>query len=434
MSWTSCNALFNTSLRDNSELDAFHSKLMSVTMYKHLRGVSAFVSILTYSLAASPSCVHLGELLAISAFDPAQARTRESENGDVNLVSRSHKADDEVWVGHEKALDKTTSATGKILLDPVCRKAMENIDGQSNRGDVANVVFPLKVDTPAVPLMETSCSQLGSDTKFLMFIPVECPDVQFCVKECARGVQDLSTREMQRAKRICRYLMDKASAKVPVDFVCSSVFREGVEIKSAMGADGVPPGFMGLDCGSHSIERNAEAIWKVPMSVFQMKTFESGTKLISKLEPAKQAMEAHRSDLLAVSERNEDLERFFRAEIAGVEHRMRVMETQRSVVNEPHEDSEQSFRAEPAIVEEGLRTVKEIKGHTRNSQAIECVERSENVESQTDEVGESEFNVIEFVRVTDLMLWCGLTNTDASRKAERAYVNTTSILVSSDMS
>ena len=147
------------------------------------------------------------------------------------------------------------------------------------------------------------------------------------------------------------------------------------------------------------------------------------------LEPAKQGVEKHRSDLLASGERNADLEMFSRAVIAGVEHRLRVMETQRSVVNEPHEDSEQSFRAEIAIVEERLRTVKEIKGHTRNSQAIKCVERSENVESQTGEMGESEFNVIEFLRVTDLMLWCGLTNTDASRKAERACVNTTSILV-----
>ena len=109
-------------------------------------------------------------------------------------------------------------------------------------------------------------------------------------------------------------------------------------------------------------------------------------------------MEKHRSDLPAASERNADFERFSRAEIAGVEHRWRVMETQRSVVNEAHEDSEQSFRAEIAVVEERLRTVKEIKGHTRNSQAVECVERFENVESQTGEMGESEFNVIEFVR------------------------------------
>ena len=99
----------------------------------------------------------------------------------------------------------------------MCRKAMQNIDGQD---DVATAVFPLKVDTPAVPLMKTSCPQLGSDTKVLMFIAAECPDVQFCAKECARGVQDLSTREVKRAKRICRY-----RAKVPVDFVCSFVFR-----------------------------------------------------------------------------------------------------------------------------------------------------------------------------------------------------------------
>ena len=101
-------------------------------------------------------------------------------------------------------------------------------------------------------------------------------------------------------------------------------------------------------------------------------------------------MEAHRSDLLAVSERNEDLERCFRAEIAGVEHRFRVMETQRSVVKELHEDLEQSFRAEIAVVEDRLRTVKEIKVHTRHSQTTECEERSENVESQTGEMGESE--------------------------------------------
>ena len=40
-------------------------------------------------------------------------------------------------------------------------------------------------------------------------------------------------------------------------------------------------------------------------------------------------------------------------------------------------------------------------------------------------MGESEFNVIVSLRVTDLMLWCGLANT-ASREAERACVNTAS--------
>ena len=41
----------------------------------------------------------------------------------------------------------------------------------------------------------------------LMFIAAERPDSQFCVKVCARGVQSPSARDMQRAKRICRYLM-----------------------------------------------------------------------------------------------------------------------------------------------------------------------------------------------------------------------------------
>ena len=41
----------------------------------------------------------------------------------------------------------------------------------------------------------------------LMFLANERSDIQYCVKECARGVQNLSARDMHRAKRICRYLM-----------------------------------------------------------------------------------------------------------------------------------------------------------------------------------------------------------------------------------
>ena len=94
----------------------------------------------------------------------------------------------------------------------------------------------------------------------------------------------------EEGAKIVKEIMDKASAKgveiiLPVDFVCSSEFGEGGEIKSATAADGVPSGFMGLDCGPLSTERNAEAIrkaktiiWNGPMGVFEMKTFESGTK------------------------------------------------------------------------------------------------------------------------------------------------------------
>ena len=72
---------------------------------------------------------------------------------------------------------------------------------------------------------------------------------------------------MQIATRICRY------------FMFSSLFGAIEEIKSSLVADGVPYGFLDLDCDFHSIEKNANTlwksktiIWKVPMSVFETKT------------------------------------------------------------------------------------------------------------------------------------------------------------------
>jgi len=70
-----------------------------------------------------------------------------------------------------------------------------------------------------------------------------------------------------------------------VDFVCSSKFGEDGEIQNATLASGIPEGFMGLDCGKESIVNNAAAIaksktiiWNGPMGVFEMASFEGGTK------------------------------------------------------------------------------------------------------------------------------------------------------------
>merc|ERR1719343_762778 len=72
---------------------------------------------------------------------------------------------------------------------------------------------------------------------------------------------------------------------LPVDFVLSSKFGEDGEIKAATKEEGIPDGFMGLDCGPKSIALNAEAvndsktiIWNGPMGVFEMAKFEAGTK------------------------------------------------------------------------------------------------------------------------------------------------------------
>merc|ERR1740121_1256419 len=85
-------------------------------------------------------------------------------------------------------------------------------------------------------------------------------------------------------------IMAKAKEKnveiiLPVDFIISSKFGEDGEIKEATKEEGIPDGFMGLDCGPKSIVLNAEAvrasktiIWNGPMGVFEMAKFETGTK------------------------------------------------------------------------------------------------------------------------------------------------------------
>merc|ERR1712118_270890 len=74
---------------------------------------------------------------------------------------------------------------------------------------------------------------------------------------------------------------------LPEDFVVSSKFGEDGEIKAATMAEGVPEGFMGLDCGPVSNEKNKATVdasstilWNGPMGVFEMTAFETGTKAL----------------------------------------------------------------------------------------------------------------------------------------------------------
>merc|ERR1711937_1123785 len=85
-------------------------------------------------------------------------------------------------------------------------------------------------------------------------------------------------------------IMAKAKEKgveiiLPVDFTISSKFGEDGEVKSVTKEEGIPDGFMGLDCGPKSNALNKAAvdasktiIWNGPMGVFEMGKFETGTK------------------------------------------------------------------------------------------------------------------------------------------------------------
>jgi len=94
----------------------------------------------------------------------------------------------------------------------------------------------------------------------------------------------------EEGAKIVPEIMEKAKKLgveivLPIDFVISSKFGEDGEIMSADKADGIPDGFMALDCGPKSIALNAAAvresktiIWNGPMGVFEMAKFEIGTK------------------------------------------------------------------------------------------------------------------------------------------------------------
>jgi len=96
----------------------------------------------------------------------------------------------------------------------------------------------------------------------------------------------------EEGAKIVPEIMAAAKAKgveivLPVDFICSSKFGEDGEIKTVDASAGIPAGFMGLDCGPKSIEKNAAAVaasktilWNGPMGVFEMASFESGTKAL----------------------------------------------------------------------------------------------------------------------------------------------------------
>jgi len=94
----------------------------------------------------------------------------------------------------------------------------------------------------------------------------------------------------EEGAKIVPDIMKKAAEKkveivLPVDFVISDKFGEDGEIKTVTKAEGIPDGFMGLDCGEESIKLNAATvakaktiIWNGPMGVFEMASFEKGTK------------------------------------------------------------------------------------------------------------------------------------------------------------
>jgi len=88
-------------------------------------------------------------------------------------------------------------------------------------------------------------------------------------------------------------LMDKAREKgkeilLPVDFVTADKFDANASTGTANDVDGIPDGWLGLDCGpestrifSDAIRKARTIIWNGPAGVFEFEKFEAGTRAMA---------------------------------------------------------------------------------------------------------------------------------------------------------
>lgn len=94
----------------------------------------------------------------------------------------------------------------------------------------------------------------------------------------------------QAGADIVTELMEKAESSgtkihLPVDYVCANKFAADAETRLADDSEGIPDGWMGLDCGPKSnqifadiIERAGTIIWNGPAGVFEFDLFAKGTE------------------------------------------------------------------------------------------------------------------------------------------------------------
>jgi phosphoglycerate kinase len=92
--------------------------------------------------------------------------------------------------------------------------------------------------------------------------------------------------------KIVGKLLEKATARnvkihLPVDFITADKFDENANTSSATVEEGVPDGWMGLDCGPESrklfsepIARAKVIVWNGPAGVFEFDKFAYGTKAL----------------------------------------------------------------------------------------------------------------------------------------------------------
>merc|ERR1712203_1253827 len=159
--------------------------------------------------------------------------------------------------------------------------------------------FAKVLDEPAQPVLAILGGAKVTDKIQLIFNLLDKVDkliigggMAFTFLKVNDGMAIGSSLYDDEGAKVVPEIMAKAKEKgveifLPVDFTISSEFGEAGEVKEATKEEGIPDGFLGLDCGPKSIELNKAAvdasktiIWNGPMGVFGMPKFEAGTKAL----------------------------------------------------------------------------------------------------------------------------------------------------------
>jgi len=112
----------------------------------------------------------------------------------------------------------------------------------------------------------------------------------FTFKKVLDGVKIGNSLFDKEGAEVVKEIIENAKKKnvklhFPVDYVTADKFDKNAQVGYATNEDGIPDGWMGLDCGEKSREKFAEVIsraktilWNGPLGVFEFPNFEGGTK------------------------------------------------------------------------------------------------------------------------------------------------------------
>jgi len=119
---------------------------------------------------------------------------------------------------------------------------------------------------------------------------IVCGGMAFTFKKTLNNIPIGNSLFDEAGSKTVGSLIEKAEKKgvkvvLPVDYITADKFDANANTGKASDADGIPDGWMGLDCGEESIKLYKQAIdeaktilWNGPAGVFEFDKFATGTK------------------------------------------------------------------------------------------------------------------------------------------------------------